>query len=96
MEGTAAFAVTALNAGIGLNRQLVIVSLCHLVACKSKVIILIYQPYVQLHGAWLAGGHPLTFVPVTPALQSNVYLFTKKYQVFSKATKLFPDRLGKL
>ena len=40
------------------------------------------------------GGHPLTFVPVTPAMQSNVYLFTKKYQVFSKATKMFLDRLG--
>ena len=39
------------------------------------------------------GDHPLTFVPLTPALQSNVYLFTKKYQVFSKATKLFLDRL---
>ena len=40
-----------------------------------------------------AGNHPLTFVPLTPTLQSNVYLFTKKYQVFSKATKLFLDRL---
>ena len=40
-----------------------------------------------------AGDHPLTFVPLTPTLQSNVYLFTKKYQVFSKATKLFLDRL---
>ena len=39
------------------------------------------------------GEHPLTFVPLAPALQSNVYLFTKKYQVFSKATKLFLDRL---
>ena len=39
------------------------------------------------------GEHPLTFVPLSPALQSNVYLFTKKYQVFSKATKLFLDRL---
>lgn len=39
------------------------------------------------------GEHPLTFVPITPALRSNVYLFTKKYQVFSKATKLFLDRL---
>ena len=39
------------------------------------------------------GDHPLTFVPIMPTLQSNVYLFTKKYQVFSKATKLFLDRL---
>ncbi|MCH5343219.1 MAG: LysR family transcriptional regulator [Acetatifactor sp.] len=39
------------------------------------------------------GSHPLAFVPLAPALQSNVYLFTKKYQVFSKATKLFLDRL---
>ena len=39
------------------------------------------------------GDHPLTFVPLTPTLQSNVYLFTKKYQVFSKAAKLFLDRL---
>ena len=41
----------------------------------------------------MEGDHPLTFVPLTPALHSNVYLFTKKYQVFSKATKLFLDRL---
>ena len=40
-----------------------------------------------------AGEHPLTFVPLEPTLKSNVYLFTKKYQVFSKATKLFLDRL---
>ena len=40
-----------------------------------------------------AGNHPLTFVPLSPTLKSNVYLFTKKYQVFSKATKLFLDRL---
>ena len=40
------------------------------------------------------GDHPLTFVPVRPELQSNVYLFTKKYQAFSKATKLFLERLG--
>ena len=40
-----------------------------------------------------AGDHPLTFVPLTPTLHSNVYLFTKKYQVFSKATKLFLDQL---
>ena len=39
------------------------------------------------------GNHPLTFIPVTPKLQSDVYLFTKKYQVFSKATKLFLNRL---
>ena len=39
------------------------------------------------------GDHPLRFVPIAPAFQSNVYLFTKKYQVFSKATKLFLDRL---
>lgn len=40
-----------------------------------------------------AGDHPLTFIPLEPKLQSNVMLFTKKYQVFSKATKLFLDRL---
>ena len=39
------------------------------------------------------GEHPLTFVPVTPELQSDVYLFTKKYQVFSKAAKLFFDKI---
>ena len=39
------------------------------------------------------GDHPLTFVPLTPALYSDIYLFIKKYQVFSKATKLFLDRL---
>ena len=43
----------------------------------------------------MEGDHPLTFVPLAPPLQSNVYLFTKKYQVFSKAAKLFLDRLQK-
>lgn len=40
-----------------------------------------------------AGSHPLTFRPLSPQLYSNVYLFTKKYQVFSKAAKLFLSRL---
>ena len=40
-----------------------------------------------------SGDHPLTFIPGTPAMESDVYLFTKKYQVFSKAAKLFLDRL---
>ena len=40
-----------------------------------------------------AGNHPLTFIPLEPKLQSNVVLFTKKYQVFSKAAKLFLDWL---
>ena len=39
------------------------------------------------------GDHPLRFVPIRPTFQSHVYLFTKKYQVFSKATKLFLSRL---
>ena len=42
-----------------------------------------------------AGNHPLVFRPLSPLLQSDVYLFTKKYQVFSKATKLFLNRLEK-
>ena len=42
------------------------------------------------------GDHPLTFVPIDPAPQASVYLFTKKYQVFSKATRLFLDRLQEL
>ncbi len=40
-----------------------------------------------------AGSHPLTFRPLTPPLYSDVYLFTKKYQVLSKAAKLFISRL---
>lgn len=40
-----------------------------------------------------AGSHPLTFRPLSPRLHSDVYLFTKKYQVFSKAAKLFLSRL---
>jgi len=40
-----------------------------------------------------AGSHPLTFRPLSPRLYSSVYLFTKKYQVFSKAAKLFLSRL---
>lgn len=39
------------------------------------------------------GSHPLTFRPLSPGLTSDVYLFTKKYQVFSKAAKLFLHRL---
>ena len=39
------------------------------------------------------GNHPLTFVPLMPEVHSDVYLFTKKYQVFSKATKLLLDRI---
>ena len=39
------------------------------------------------------GNHPLVFRPLSPLLQSEVYLFTKKYQVFSKAAKLFLNRL---
>ncbi|NBH83258.1 LysR family transcriptional regulator [bacterium C-53] len=42
-----------------------------------------------------AGSHPLTFRPLFPKLYSDVYLFTKKYQVFSKAAKLFLNRLEK-
>lgn len=37
--------------------------------------------------------HNLIFCPFEPAITSNVYLFTKKYQVFSKATRLFISRL---
>ncbi len=40
-----------------------------------------------------AGSHPLTFRPLSPELYSDIYLFTKKYQVFSKAAKLFLSRL---
>ena len=40
-----------------------------------------------------AGSHPLTFRPLSPELYSDVYLFTKKYQFFSKAAKLFLSRL---
>lgn len=40
-----------------------------------------------------AGSHPLTFRPLSPRLYSDVYLLTKKYQVFSKAAKLFLGRL---
>ena len=41
------------------------------------------------------GSHPLAFRPLSPPLQSDVYLLTKKYQVFSKAAKLFLSRLEK-
>lgn len=37
--------------------------------------------------------HNLIFRPLNPEIISNVYIFTKKYQVFSKATKLFISRL---
>ena len=38
--------------------------------------------------------HNLVFRPFEPLVTSNLYLFTKKYQVFSKAAKLFISRLG--
>ena len=41
------------------------------------------------------GNHPLMFRPLFPPIQSDVYLFTKKYQFFSKAAKLFLSRLEK-
>lgn len=41
-----------------------------------------------------AGSHPQTFRPLSPSLYSDVYLFTKKYQVFSKAAKLVLNRLS--
>lgn len=40
-----------------------------------------------------AGNHPLTFRPLSPTLHSDVYLFFKKYQMFSKATKLLISRI---
>ncbi len=40
-----------------------------------------------------AGEHPLIFIPIAPAFESNVVLFTKKHQVFSKATKMFINKL---
>lgn len=40
-----------------------------------------------------AGDHPLTFRPLSPKMESDVYLFSKKYQVFSKAVKMFMSRL---
>lgn len=40
-----------------------------------------------------ANDSPLAFRPLAPRMQSDVYLFTKKYQVFSKAAKLFLARL---
>lgn len=42
-----------------------------------------------------AGSHPLTFRPLSPNLYSDIYLFTKKYQAFSRAAKLFLSRLEK-
>ena len=40
-----------------------------------------------------AGSHPLAFRPLAPGLYSDIYLFTKKYQVHSKASRLFLNRL---
>ncbi|MDE5597464.1 MAG: LysR family transcriptional regulator [Lachnospiraceae bacterium] len=38
------------------------------------------------------GDSPLTFRPLVSTFQPSLYLFTKKYQTFSKATKLFLTR----
>ena len=40
-------------------------------------------------------GTDLVFVPISPAFSIDVYLATKKYQVFSSAVKLFLDDLHK-
>lgn len=39
------------------------------------------------------GDSPLAFRPLASMFQPGIYLFTKKYQTFSKATKLFLARL---
>lgn len=39
------------------------------------------------------GDSPLTFRPLATKFQPSIYLFTKKYQTFSKAAKLFLNRL---
>ena len=43
MEGTARFAVTAGNAGVGFQRELLIMPCGHLIASQSKIIIFIDQ-----------------------------------------------------
>jgi len=40
-------------------------------------------------------GTDLVFIPIAPAFNIDVYLATKKYQVFSSAAKLFLDDLYK-
>jgi len=40
-------------------------------------------------------GTDLVFIPIAPAFDIDVYLATKKYQVFSSAAKLFLDNLLK-
>ena len=39
---------------------------------------------------------PLTFRPLAPALHSDIYLVSKKYQTFSKPARLLMDRLKNL
>ena len=39
------------------------------------------------------GDSPLTFRPLASTFHPSLYLFTKKYQTFSKATKLFLTRI---
>lgn len=38
-------------------------------------------------------NHPLNFLPFSPVLNSQIYMFHKKYQVFSKAAKLFLNQV---
>ena len=39
------------------------------------------------------GDTNLSFRPLTPSLESYVYLVWKKYQIFSKASKLFLEKI---
>lgn len=46
--------MTALNTGIRMDRQLLVVPFCHFIASQSQIIIFIDQAHIQPHGAGLA------------------------------------------
>lgn len=43
----------------------------------------------------VTGKSPLCFRPLEPGLEANLYLVWKKYQIFSRASKLFLERILK-
>ena len=53
MERTAALAMSAADAGVGVDGQLLVVDLCHLVPGKGQIIVFVDQAHIQSHGAGL-------------------------------------------
>lgn len=54
MEWTTPVTMSTFGTGISLDFEFVIVLVCQIVTCTGKVIIFIYQPYIDMFRARLA------------------------------------------